>query len=180
MSWFEFPNLSKVVICVTNQPAWPTCSHKAHPILKTQEPRWGAERLWTSSPLENVSHGGAHRYFGRGREDKCSWSWKMWAGSPVCALDKGEEREIKIKTTGCLKQPVYYLYTTPSDHLPVVWRESWLWQGWWRCWRPGNCSEVSFSSWDTVSPYKFCKNMIMVLCGHCAALWLSSLENQKS
>ena len=97
MSWFEFPNLSKVVIFVTNQPAWSTCSHKAHPILKTQEPRWGGERLWTSSPLENVSHGGAHRYFVRGREDRCSWSWKMRAGSPVCKLDKGEKREIKIR-----------------------------------------------------------------------------------
>ena len=92
MSWFAFPNLSKVVICAC-EPAWSTCLHKAHSIMKTQEPQWGGERLWTSSPLENVSHGGAHRYFGRGREDRCSWSWKLRAGSPVFTLDKGEKKE---------------------------------------------------------------------------------------
>ena len=93
MSWFEFPNLSKVVICAC-EPAWSTCLHKAHPIMKTQEPQWVGERLWTSSPLENVSHGGAHRYFGRGREDRCSLSWKLRAGSPVFMLDKEEKKEV--------------------------------------------------------------------------------------
>ena len=99
-----------------------------------------------------------------------------WGQAHLCLCwIKKRKRKSFFRTTGCLKQPVYYLYTTPSDHLPVVWWESWLWQGWWRCWRPDSCSQVSFSSWDTVSPCKFCKIMIMALCGHCAALWPSSL-----
>ena len=111
MSWFELPNLSKVVICAC-EPAWSTCLHKAHSIMKTQEPQWGGERLWTSSPLENVSHGGAHRYFGRGREDRCSWSWKLRAGSPVFTLDRGEKKEdifwnYRVSETTCIL-PVYH------------------------------------------------------------------------